>query len=576
MTSLIQYDLTNTLNCLVIMNKYYKQKDKWLQIHPKEKQLPKKFLTHYRAKEYAITNKDKNAKQPLFEPVKENNNITRYDFDLINNANALTMLSYDWNYYSILHDVDAPTISNNSAYLRDFIARMRINNDPTYNDYTVDNTTYLFSPNNMREFYSYQMAGHNFVCADFVSKTLFTLKKQPDFYYKKDTNSNSNNNKEQIRNLFRWKATFYQFSEKNINALILQHLYSRLDSNVSRDALLHSILSLWKYQLLQHKSELKNQNEIIKNILQSSSEEHTFINFLRHLYRLILADNAATGGSSPIRKLTYRNICDFYLEVQSGVLTEKSKNVLDYFNAQAAASSALLDDDELSKEEREKLDNTINSDIKMLSYHPQFSHLNTNFEMADELSDTKLNEIITKLQSDTEFTSDYHINNVYTINYDKDLRNKKKYPDVFWGVHGTSNVSVPSILLNGLKNSEELEALMKKENKLNKHNEDYIKYSISGQALGQGVYFAQLDQPMKSIFFTDTVNNKKRGFLIIANIRYNKQHVYHAHDFNDYYDESTKPSLIISKHVGVRNLNEYVAPISDNIQMKYLIEIESI
>ena len=101
----------------------------------------------------------------------------------------------------------------------------------------------------------------------------------------------------------------------------------------------------------------------------------------------------------------------------------------------------------------------------------------------------------------------------------KDLRDKKKYPDVFWGVHGTSNVSVPSILLNGLKNSEELEALMKKENKLNKHNEDYIKYSISGQALGQGVYFAQLDQPMKSIFFTDTVNNKKRGFLIIANIR---------------------------------------------------------
>ena len=70
------------------------------------------------------------------------------------------------------------------------------------------------------------------------------------------------------------------------------------------------------------------------------------------------------------------------------------------------------------------------------------------------------------MQSDTEFTSDYHINNVYTINYDKDLRDKKKYPDVFWGVHGTSNVSIPSILLNGLKNSEELEALMKKENKL--------------------------------------------------------------------------------------------------------------
>ena len=212
MTSLIQYDLTNTLNCLVIMNKHYKQKDKWLQIHPKEKQLPKKFLTHYRAKEYAITNKGKNAKQPLFEPVKENNNITRYDFDLINNANALTMLSYGWDYYSILHDVDAPTISNNSAYLRDFIARMRINNDPTYNDYTVDNTTYLFSPNNMREFYSYQMAGHNFVCADFVSKTLFTLKKQPDFYYKKDTNSN--NGKEQIRNLFRWKATSTNFPKK--------------------------------------------------------------------------------------------------------------------------------------------------------------------------------------------------------------------------------------------------------------------------------------------------------------------------------------------------------------------------
>lgn len=570
MTSLIEYDLQNTLNRLVILNKYYKEKEKWINSSISEIQLPKEFLTKYRVKEFGET--FPNEQQPFFNPTKENINITNNFYDLLNNKNALTVLSYSgFKYNYILKDFTDDETKKESKYLRDFITRLRIHYNKNYEDYFVTNKAkQLLSPNSLREFFSYSTS-NGFICADFVSKTLFTITEGPEYYYLENKKA-KDKSQEPIKNIFKWNFKFYRFSEKNIKTLILQDLFSQLDNTIPQNELLFSILSLWKYQLLQHKSKIKNQNQILRDI-NKSSKDHVFINFLQHLYHLLLTNNNSTSEDTK-NILTYRNICEFYLEVQNGILTKKSQNILDYFNFNLVKNY---------NKDAKNMDNqtlqAIKNNIKMLSYHPKFTELNSHFEISNSLNNPQLSKIISELNSDHNFSTKYIITkNIYEIKYEKDTRNESKYPDVFWGVHGTSNNSIPSILLNGLKNSAELEKLMKEENKLNKNNKDYIQYSISGQALGQGVYFAQLNQPTKSIFFTNASEYKQNtGFFIIANIRYNKNNVYRAKNFSDIYDESEElPTLITGEHIGVRELNEYVAPISENIQIKYLIEVKKI
>lgn len=570
--NLIQYNLKNTLNKLTILNQFYNQRQKWLDYKVPTVTLSDYFLHHYREKEdnrstYCFTPTQNNVK--IVHQLEEQNSAV-----LCENKNVLTALSdRNADYNNILQDgeVKEEDITNHGQLLKDFIVRMRLEHNKKYSDYTTDTLDNYFSPNNLRNFLIYRKQnGGEFVCADMDGQYLFTITKNnatcPNPFYNENEKPYLFEGQKTMANPFLYKFTFYKFSEKNINALILQDLFTLLPKTISPNQLLDSILNMWKFQLLQHKTEIKGQTQLLKDITNNSKKQNNFINFLKHLFRIILLQ---THYQQATVTLTYQNICDFYNEVQKGILTNNSRNIISYFNKLILPVD---EDDELKDNKDKKLIIAINKAVKMLSYHPKFIEMGKEFQIVNNYTqDKRLLNIINQMKTDNSFTDTYQINTIFKINHATDNRDKKKYPDIFWGIHGTQNFSLPSILLNGLKNSEELAKIMNKENQLHKNDKNYIKYELSGQSLGQGVYFAQPNQPTKSIFFM-TNDQTNTGYLVVASIRYNKNAVYTASNFGDTTNNS-EITLIQSKHIGVRSLNEYVAPISKNIQIEYLIEV---
>lgn len=132
------------------------------------------------------------------------------------------------------------------------------------------------------------------------------------------------------------------------------------------------------------------------------------------------------------------------------------------------------------------------------------------------------------------------------------------YPNHKLLVHGTHDFSVLSILGNGLLTNKQLTT-----------NYDSYNYSITGQGLGNGIYFAQLDQIQKSL-------NYARGcdsYLFICDVGYHqiKKTTYyqnvHCHKQED---------LVLGYNVGSHNRNEWVAKSNQQVALKYLIKIKGL
>ena len=132
------------------------------------------------------------------------------------------------------------------------------------------------------------------------------------------------------------------------------------------------------------------------------------------------------------------------------------------------------------------------------------------------------------------------------------------YPNHKLLVHGTHDFSVLSILGNGLLTNKQLTT-----------NYDSYNYSITGQGLGNGIYFAQLDQIQKSLNYA----RGRDSYLFICDVGYHQikkttryQNV-HCHKQED---------LVLGYNVGSHNRNEWVAKSNQQVALKYLIKIKGL
>lgn len=145
------------------------------------------------------------------------------------------------------------------------------------------------------------------------------------------------------------------------------------------------------------------------------------------------------------------------------------------------------------------------------------------------------------------------INHIWAINNQPD-NDKNAHHKLL--VHGTQNLSILNILGEGLLDHNTLQK------KASKH------YVYTGSGLGNGIYFARLDQAEKSYNYTsgdDTV------YMFIADVAYHK--IKKVHTYNGALKTKSDEDLVWGEAVGSYDRDELVAKHPSQIQLKYLLEL---
>lgn len=123
-------------------------------------------------------------------------------------------------------------------------------------------------------------------------------------------------------------------------------------------------------------------------------------------------------------------------------------------------------------------------------------------------------------------------------------------------IHGTKDFSVLNILGEGLIDTRHLV------------HGSHHNYELTGNGLGNGIYFARLKQMEKSLNYTD-FGQSDAQYLFICNVHYNKEQVVTHYDARIH----TKADLLIGKGVGSYDRDELVAQRADQVELKYLVKI---
>lgn len=178
------------------------------------------------------------------------------------------------------------------------------------------------------------------------------------------------------------------------------------------------------------------------------------------------------------------------------------------------------------------------------------NHLANSLQLVD-IDEQK--QLVQKLYQDAEFKRKYNVGNVYTIMNSSISHDLSHYQQTRTLLHGTSNVSVISILRDSLL-------------PVSKIRDDYI---YTGSSLGDGVYFAQLTESGKPVAYTDATDTRF-GYLIIAEVGFN--YVKHV----DYFSRQVLQNggLLIADKVGRGDRDELCVYDENQINLKYLIEVK--
>lgn len=190
------------------------------------------------------------------------------------------------------------------------------------------------------------------------------------------------------------------------------------------------------------------------------------------------------------------------------------------------------------------------------------TNLNSVYEQAINLHLQNKLEIASKDESDkilslmpTDISKNKH--NKFTIYQINSNYHTKKYDKSELLIHGTKDYSVLNILGQGLIDTEHLV----------KGNYDH--YSLTGNGLGNGIYFARINQMQKSLNYTQDYDSQSDQYLFICQVYYNTTIT------TNYYNASlsNKADLIIGKGVGSYDRDELVAQRPNQVELKYLIKI---
>lgn len=300
------------------------------------------------------------------------------------------------------------------------------------------------------------------------------------------------------------------------------------------DKLLKNILRLSKNNYIPTSNVVSNLRELwlhqIQNDLPDKDVELLDNHHIRDI--ILQVESEMKNYSNNIRVgISFEQLFDFFDEVANKKVTPKTNKVQQWITY--SDTSSIL--------------NTVMS-------HQNYETLSDNFELADT-NDYK--KIRSQFYKDSEFKRKYRINNVYTFGAEKPLKPNHKRIE---GVHGTPNQTIMSIMLNGLQTNDELD-----NNKVN--------HVYTGSGLGKGIYFARPHQVSKSSNYTGRSQSKK-NYLICADIDYEIGTEKTTNSYDGGTDAS-QYSVIIANSVGIsRGFDEILAPHGDNINIRYIVEIE--
>lgn len=310
--------------------------------------------------------------------------------------------------------------------------------------------------------------------------------------------------------------TFTEVDYNDVDKLLKNILRLSKNNYIPTSNVVNNLRELWLHQIqndLPDKDvELLDNPHIRDIILQVESEMKNYSNNIR------------VG-------ISFEQLFDFFDEVANKKVTPKTNKVQQWITY--SDTSSIL--------------NTVMS-------HQNYETLSDNFKLADT-SDYK--KIRSQFYKDSEFKRKYRINNVYTFGAEKPLKPNHKRIE---GVHGTPNQTIMSIMLNGLQTNDELD-----NNKVN--------HVYTGSGLGKGIYFARPHQVSKSSNYTGYSQSEK-NYLICADIDYEvgTEKVTHSYDGGA---DASQYSVIIANSVGIsRGFDEILAPHGDNINIRYIVEIE--
>lgn len=316
---------------------------------------------------------------------------------------------------------------------------------------------------------------------------------------------------------------------------------------------LRNVFEFWSLQLDQLK--LKHDDDIdgVVNEISSSrrQREQELLKFLSTALKSLAELIERKSSAALDHALTFGDIVSFYNEVQAGELTNLSLPVLN----QLASVTALNDDDQYS----------LTDVISLYQHHDNYDNTVDHITPVEQ----KDYDWLTKMFNEDHWyrdETDYQIDAIIKLDL-PETRDLAKYPDHFTGIHGTNDESVPSILLNGLMNNEELQQFAKKS------KSKLVKYDESGTALGVGVYFGRIDQVSKPLLYANG-RAKDEAYLIIADVAYNKKSMQKIKWQSWTGEHNKSASLVWATRTGVRGKDEVLTPITKNIKIKYILKLK--
>lgn len=337
--------------------------------------------------------------------------------------------------------------------------------------------------------------------------------------------------------------TLYLVPSKDIEKIVKTYYsvsleqvpFTRFISESKDEKILYNLQKLWTHQANNQGLNVSDEEiEEEKNIISES---------LMKIIKQISGEyNNATNKTQLelnkiIAKLSFKELYLFTEEVKEKKLTAATKNVQNwlYFKASSIDQS----------EESLKLL------IDLISTNENFDSINSIIEL-DSMSDEYKG---LSSQIKVSLPKSRSIKHIYQLPKSNKQFNK---PDKKTLVHGTTNRSVMGILANGLKKVEELD-----------RKDGITDYSSTGNQLGNGIYFAKLLEANVSLQYCD--GSKDSAFLFVADVHYDKANVSKVSHYTSNHPDGTE--LVIGDKVR-SGRDEYVVTDSENIELKYLIEIE--
>lgn len=330
--------------------------------------------------------------------------------------------------------------------------------------------------------------------------------------------------------------------KNNLNQYIVNKMCELLYSVIDVNSTIYALKTLWVQQYFG----------------SAPNNDTRAFNTFAEILSFIKGAGNTVSTFKPTKKITYKQLIDFYNEVMSQKMTSETGEVqewlLDTYDGENIETSQAMQNLILSNDD----------------YKDRLTKIHSE-------SPDSIQSIIDEVNKDAEFAKEYEVVHSFGFTGNESFYDKDGY-NFMTLAHGTKFFSVSSIILNGIKtNVELLKARQEKEQLGEQQDEETqtkldLNYSYTGSGLGDGIYFARLDQINKSANYT-TINNAKYGFIFVADVRYRPGKM-KTRGYYDSHKSNRGLDLVKGSKVGSGGRDEFVSPYSSNVNITHLLIIK--